>query len=118
KMAHQFRLKEHRRNRSEPIRPSEKLLRRSDGSLPNEEFALDTDANGFIQTGIEQNPARRSIYFVGDSFVESSLSHPQDRFVAQVARNCNVNVFNTGYSGTTLLQAVLMLLGKLPTVSK
>lgn len=115
-MAHQLRLKEHRRNRTDPIRPSERLLRRSDGSLPDEEFALDTDAQGFIETGVQFDTSVRSIYFVGDSFVESSLSHPQDRFVSQVAQNCSLNVFNAGYSGTTLLQACLMIIGKLPTV--
>lgn len=117
-MAYLLRLKEHRRNRTDPITPSEKLIRRSDGSLSSEEFALDTDENGFIITGVEHDPSLQSIFFVGDSFVESSLSHPQDRFVAQVARGISVNAFNTGYSGTTLLQAALMIMGKLPAVAK
>lgn len=116
-MPHFFRLKEQRRFRSEPAAPSDRLLARTDGSVERGPFDFHTDENGFIKTGVEARRDRQSFYFVGDSLVESSFAHPHQRFVSLVAQTCEWNVFNTGYSGTTLLQACMMIMGKLPAVA-
>lgn len=117
-MPHFLRLKEQKRNRTAPAHPTPRQLKRSDGTLEDTDFDMSTDSNGFILTGADTDPTKPSIFFVGGSLVESSFAHPQDRFVSQVARSVDWNVYNTGYSGTTLLQSCLMIMGKLAALAK
>ncbi len=113
------RLKEHRRMARKLMYPVESTLRYSDGSLENIEYELCSDSKGFIETGASFDRNKKTLYFTGDSFVESSLSGTSSRFVAQVANRCkDLNVFNSGYSGTTSLQAFLMIISKLPYFMK
>ncbi|QNE90245.1 SGNH/GDSL hydrolase family protein [Corynebacterium incognita] len=79
---------------------------------------MTTDGNGFVVTGVDTDPEKPSLFFVGGSLVESSFSHPQDRFVSKVAKSVDWNVFNAGYSGTTLLQSCVMIMVKLPMLAK
>lgn len=117
-MPHFLRLKEQKRNRIAPAHPTALQLKRSDGSLEDTAFDMTTDENGFIITGSDVDASKPSIFFVGGSLVESSFAHPQDRFVAQIAKKVEWNVFNAGYSGTTLLQSCLMIIGKFPMIAK
>src|SRR5699024_7307809 len=50
-MARVIRLKEQQHNRNRPARPTEQALKRSDGSIADLEYPMDTDENGFILTG-------------------------------------------------------------------
>ena len=116
-MARVIRLKEQQHNRNRPARPSEQALKRSDGSIADCEYPLNTDENGFILTGASVLENRKNIFCIGGSFVESSFAQPSERFVARAANSLDANVFNAGYSGTTLLQACVMLMTKLPTIA-
>lgn len=116
-MARVIRLKEQQHNRNRPAHPSEQALRRSDGSIADIDYQLDTDDNGFILTGVKPQANRRNIFCVGGSFVESSFAHPSQRFIARTASTLDANVFNAGYSGTTLLQACVMIMTKLPAIA-
>lgn len=117
-MARFIRLKEQKLNRTAPAHPTSLQLKRSDSTLEDVDFDLTTDENGFISTGVKTDPTKPSLFFIGGSLVESSFAHPHDRFVAQVAENLDWNVFNAGYSGTTLLQSCLMIMCKLPMLAK
>src|SRR5699024_12030898 len=76
-----------------------------------------TDENGFILTGANILENRKNVFCIGGSFVESSFAQPHERFVARAASTLDANVFNAGYSGTTLLQACVMIMTKLPTIA-
>lgn len=116
-MARAIRLKEQQLNRTRPARPSERALKRSDGTLDDIDYPMNADENGFILTGAEISPTRRNVFCVGGSFVESSFAQPLERFVARTANAVDANVFNAGYSGTTLLQASDMIMTKLPALA-
>ena len=113
-----IRLKEQQRNRTRPAHPTKANIKRSDGTLDDVDYPLDTDDNGFILTGVNTDPEKRSLFFIGGSFVESSFAQPHQRFVARVAQNVDWNVYNAGYSGMTLLQACVMIMTKIPTLAK
>ena len=116
-MARVIRLKEQQHNRNRPARPTEQALKRSDGSIADLEYPMDTDENGFILTGANILENRKNVFCIGGSFVESSFAQPHERFVARAASTLDANVFNAGYSGTTLLQACVMIMTKLPTIA-
>ncbi|MGP6175299.1 SGNH/GDSL hydrolase family protein [Corynebacterium sp. A21] len=111
-------MKEQRGQRVDFLRPSKQYLERTDGSLDDIDYRLATDQHGFICGGGVHDPRMPSLYVIGDSFVESSYSIEEKRFAAQIDRCANLNVYNAGYSGTTMLQACLMIFGKLPTLAK
>lgn len=118
-MRHHIRLKEQERNRDRPSRPSEVNLQRNNGTLKGAEFEFRTDSNGFIEAGGENDlPPGPSVYFLGGSFVESSFAEPEQRFAARVQQITQRRIINAGYSGTTLLQALGVVVYKLPPLVK
>lgn len=116
-MARVIRLKEQQQNRIRPAHPTPLSLKRSDGSVDDIDFELETDGNGFIKTGADVVLGRQNFFCVGGSFVESSFANPKERFVARAAHALDANIFNAGYSGMTLLQACVMIMTKLPTIA-
>tara|TARA_R100000935_G_scaffold57330_2_gene91041 strand:+ start:337 stop:1080 length:744 start_codon:yes stop_codon:yes gene_type:complete len=68
-------------------------------------------------TGNEIDDDIEGLVFLGDSFVESIFSHEESRFVSRVERELAASgiprrCLNGGYSGTTSLQLVNILLNK------
>lgn len=119
-MAKRFiRLKEHQPSKSGSWTPSEDYRDRTDGSLPETSFEYHTLPGGFLDTGTEHSDDLPSVFIIGGSFVESSFSTEKQRFPAQLDAMLRThNVVNAGYSGTTTLQAVLLILGKIPIYAK
>lgn len=72
--------------------------------------------DGFLDTGIERILGRKNVCVLGDSFVESSYSKVERRFVAQTARKVDANVLNAGYSGMTLLHMTNILVNKIAAI--
>ncbi|RNL49466.1 SGNH/GDSL hydrolase family protein [Arthrobacter oryzae] len=76
-----------------------------------------SDRNGFIVTGNDVPVDHPGVLFLGDSFVESMFIPESVRFVSGVERILNsrgvgVRCLNGGYSGTSTLQLVNVLLNK------
>lgn len=97
--------------------PSEKYLRYTDGTLGAGPFRCRTDMDGFIITG---NPSLegQALVFLGDSFVESMYEVETQRFVARAERTLNSvgtprRCLNAGYSGSTSLQLLNVLVNKI-----
>lgn len=77
-------------------------------------------ADGFLDTCNVRSRASRSLFLLGDSFVESLFVEEGERFAAQLERLMpeDWRVLNGGYSGTTTIHLATMLLAKiLPMVT-
>ncbi|APT85671.1 SGNH/GDSL hydrolase family protein [Corynebacterium aquilae] len=104
---------------SEFWEPTERHLELSDGTLEQKRYGFTLDSNRFIETGVPIKEDLQSIFVLGDSFVESTFADPEVRFVAQAARLIpEANVFNAGYSGTTTLQLLTVLINKIAGLAK
>lgn len=114
-----LRLKEHQPSQIGAWETSQDYLDRTDGSLRKGTFEYKTLDGGFLDTGNNHDDLLPSVFLVGDSFVESSFTEPERRFSAQLDKLVKShNIVNSGYSGTTTLQAVLLILGKIPVFAK
>jgi hypothetical protein len=98
------------------VRPSAEYLATTDGSLPDEDFLLRTDSEGYIETG---NSGRGSIpiYILGDSFTEAVFEHEGKRHSDIFERNLierglDYRVLNASYSRATLLHLFDVLINK------
>lgn len=110
-----MRLKEHQPLKTGAWTTQQDYLDRTDGSLAEGTYEYEALPGGFLGSGTELSNGLPTIFMVGDSFVESSFSSPELRFVSQLDSGITThNIVNSGYSGTTTLQAVLLILGKLP----
>lgn len=112
-----IRLKEYPTNSDQWVTPSPDYISGTDGTLPEGPFRCRSDYNGFIQTGNPSVPGARPIVFLGDSFVESMYTAESDRFVSVVERTLrthghSVQCMNGGYSGSTTLQLLNVLINK------
>lgn len=98
--------------------PSPEYLARTDGTLLAGPFRCRSDDNGFIRTGNSVASESGSLVFLGGSFVESIYSQESDRFVSVTERNLIqgghlVNCLNGGYSGSTTLHLLNVILNKI-----
>ncbi|MFC8304624.1 SGNH/GDSL hydrolase family protein [Specibacter sp. NPDC057265] len=112
-----IRLKEYRPGSDQMCVPTPEYLARTDGTLGSGPFRCRTDLNGFIETGNSLMPDPRQVIFLGDSFVESVYSPEQDRFISVAERELikaghSVQFRNGGYSGSTTLQLINVILNK------
>ncbi|UWX96112.1 hypothetical protein N2K95_10515 [Arthrobacter zhaoxinii] len=112
-----IRLKEYTPRSDQWITPSPEYLSGTDGTLQVGPFRCRSDENGFIQTGNPSLPGTQPVVFLGDSFVESLYAPEHDRFVSVVERTLrskghNVQCMNGGYSGSTTLQLLNVLVNK------
>ena len=76
-----------------------------------------TSADGFLETGNEQNPDFPQLVFLGDSFVESLYAPETLRFTSIVERNLDdlgaaFACRNGGYSGSTTLNLLNVFINK------
>lgn len=114
-----LRLKEHQPSQTGAWTTTQDYLNRTDGSLSEGKYEYETLPGGFLGTGTEHSSELPTVFMVGDSFVESSFSSPELRFASQIDSGITThNIVNSGYSGTTTLQAVLLILGKLPAYAQ
>lgn len=94
--------------------PSKHYLSITDGTLPEKEYILTTNSQGFIVDKII-NDSLKKIYFLGDSFVESLYIDSNKRFPAQIQTMFNqinpnrVQCLNGGYSGATMLHILNLI---------
>jgi len=113
-----IRLKEHAPSSSGEWLAAPEYLALTDGSIGPGPYPWATDEHGFLLGGAAHDPGRRTVYCLGDSFVESSFSAPEERFVARASRLVDANLVNAGYSGTTTLQLAIALLAKIAGVAR
>jgi lysophospholipase L1-like esterase len=113
-----IRLKEWRPGLDTILRPAADYLAASDGTLPDAEYRVRTDADGFIlPPRCEEANEVPKLLLLGDSFVESIYVPEDRRFAAAVEaalRNGDhaIRCLNGGYSGATTLHLLLALLAK------
>lgn len=103
----------------ETKQPKTDQLVSSDGTLKDEKFRLRTNSAGFIMSGntLSTPGALKKVITLGGSFVESLYSEETDRFPAQLERMLNhpkerYEVWNGGYSGSTLLHSYNVFVNK------
>ena len=113
-----IRLKEIPPSTSRSQEPSHSYRDFVDDTLEAGPFLCRSDSEGFIITGNETNNSDECLVFLGDSFVESIFNHEQSRFVSAVERLLAKSehprrCLNGGYSGSTSLQLVNLLLNKI-----
>lgn len=97
--------------------PSKAYLEGTDGTLGEGPWHCRIDEHGFLRTGNETSPEYPGIVFLGGSFVESMFNPEDQRFISQLERRLNsdginVRCLNGGYSGSTTLQLLNVLLNK------
>lgn len=95
--------------------PSEKQLKNSTKSLIDKQYVLNTDKNGFIfdKSFKERGERNRDIVILGDSFVESLFVDEDKRLNAVIEHlDPSVRVLNGGYSGSTTLHLINVILNK------
>jgi len=117
-VARTIRMKEMRPGTDVMKEPTPAYLALSDGSIGRGPYRVRADDNGFIITGNEVDPQLPAIAFLGDSFVESMFAHESERFVSLVERQLEIDgqrfqCLNGGYSGSTALQLLTLLLNKI-----
>ncbi|MGP5704060.1 SGNH/GDSL hydrolase family protein [Glutamicibacter arilaitensis] len=105
--------------------PKAAQLASSDGTLEDDKFRLRTNTAGFILSGntLTNSGSLKKIITLGGSFVESLYAHETDRFPAQLERMLNepkerYEVWNGGYSGSTLLHSLNVFVNKVIPVLK
>ncbi|TDK27681.1 SGNH/GDSL hydrolase family protein [Arthrobacter crusticola] len=93
--------------------PTEEFLDRSDGTLGAGPFRARMDEDGFQMTGNPIDPAATPLVFLGDSFVEANFVDEDARFSSVVERALpHYRILNGGYSGSTTLQLLNVLVNK------
>lgn len=113
-MKRSIRLKEHEPDSSREIVPAPQFVARADDSLGSGPFLLRADANGMIVTGNEVVPDAVPVALLGGSFVESSFSAEDERFVSRAERALGgVRFLNGAYSGATSLHLLNTLVNKI-----
>lgn len=113
----QIRLKEYPPGSDAWVTPSAEYLARTDGTMGEGPFRCRSDKNGFIATGNNKSTSAKPVVFLGDSFVESVYAAEADRFVSATERaltgfGLDVQCLNGGYSGSTTLQILNVLVNK------
>lgn len=100
-------------------RPKPEQLEGSDGTLLDDEFRLRTNNEGYIVSGndLPDVGGKPKLITLGGSFVEALYAHETDRFGSQMERNLNssgmnLEVWNGGYSGSTLLHSFNVFINK------
>ncbi|MFC4260123.1 GDSL-type esterase/lipase family protein [Marinobacter lacisalsi] len=96
-------------------RPGEAQLSSATSSLKDRDYTLNTDVNGFIINGLLNDRDKRSneLILLGDSFVESLFVREDKRINAIIERlSPNSSVINGGYSGSTSLHLINIILNK------
>lgn len=117
-----IRLKEYPPGHDQWATPSAEYLARTDGTLEPGPFRVRSDHDGFIMTGNNPPVTAKPVVFLGDSFVESIYAAEDERFVSSTERalrgaGLDVRFLNGGYSGSTTLQLLNVILNKVyPTV--
>lgn len=114
-----IRLKEWGVNYDSWKRPATAYLARTE-ELRDDYYRVRTDANGFIVSGQrwnEQNVAKETWIFLGDSFLECLLLPESRRLSAIIEQELNkqghrIRCLNGGYSGATTLHLVNVLINK------
>jgi lysophospholipase L1-like esterase len=118
-----IRLKEHKPSLESSREPTERILERSDSSMPLGPYRLRTDSQGFILTGNDADDTAPDLFIIGDSFVESMFADEDLRFASQLERSLADTtqphrVRNGGYSGMTTLHMLGVLTTKVPMLLK
>lgn len=113
-----IRLKEHYQGNTAIWKPSDKTMLCTDGSLPQIVYEHPVTEDGFLDTGVPRSPEKNSVFVLGGSFVESSYSAMDRRFIAQAARRVEANVLNGGYSGMTSLHMLNTLTNKIAGLAR
>lgn len=117
-----IRLKEYPPGHDQWATPSAEYRSRTDGTLEPGPFRVRSDGNGFIMTGNNPPASAKPVVFLGDSFVESIYAAEEERFVSSTERDLrgaglDVRFLNGGYSGSTTLQLLNVILNKVyPTI--
>lgn len=100
-------------------RPTDDYISRCSDNIEQKHFSLRTDVNGNIRTGnsLTSPGGRRKVLLLGGSSVEGLFCDEELRFPSQLERfldtdGINLQVWNGGYSGATLLHTFLSLLSK------
>lgn len=100
-------------------RPKSEQLQGSDGTLLDADFRLRTNNEGYIVSGndLPNTGGKPKLITLGGSFVEALYAHETDRFGSQMERNLNgsgmnLEVWNGGYSGSTLLHSFNVFINK------
>lgn len=99
--------------------PKIEQIKQSDGTLLDKPFRLRTNSEGFIYSGndLPDLGGRVKITLLGGSFVESLYADETDRFASQLERQMvnrwNLEVWNGGYSGATLLHSFNIFVNKI-----
>ena len=112
------RLKQHRAGTDDFLVPPDKYLAKTDGSLEQRPYRRRTTQDGFLDTGLEIDPDKPTIFLVGGSFVEGMYCDEDARFPAVAMRLLDANVVNAGYSGMTALQQLTVISSKLVGLAK
>lgn len=118
-----IRLKEWDPSLDRIMRPADAYVAATDGSLPADDYRLRTNEQGYIVGPPEGDAAEDAdrdgqVVVLGDSLVESVYVHEADRFVAKAQtrlshQGIRIRCVNAGYSGSTSLQLVQLMLAKL-----
>lgn len=122
-----IRLKEWTPDLDVRLRPTPAYLSGTDGSLPDQEYRLRTDADGYILPPADDSTSRDNptLLVLGDSLVESVYVPEHQRFVAAVEpwlaqRGVHYRCLNGGYSGATTLHlhhALMAKVGRRPNTT-
>ena len=112
-----IRLKEYPPGQDQWATPSPEYLARTDGTLGTGPFRIRSDNDGFIMTGNNPPVTAKPVVFLGGSFVESIYAAEEERFVSSTERalrgaGLDVKFLNGGYSGSTTLQLLNVVLNK------
>ena len=110
-------LREFLPNLNRTVRPSAEYLETTDGSLPDEDFLIRTDKDGYLETG-NQGRGEVPIFILGDSFTEAVFEHEGSRFSdiferGLISRGLNYKVLNASYSRATLLHLFNVFINKI-----
>ncbi|MBW0143685.1 sulfotransferase family 2 domain-containing protein [Sphingomicrobium clamense] len=108
-----IRLKEFGANVSRTVSPTPPYLQQTNGTIEQDDYLIETDADGFLIAPEYRERQGDRIYVLGDSFVECS-------FIQQGKRICDVMnarmadgvAYNGGYSGSTTLNIYNGLLNR------
>ena len=109
-------LREFPPNLNRTVRPSAEYLETTDGSLPDEDYLVRTDANGYLETG-NANRGAIPLYILGDSFNEAVFEHEGQRFSDifernLIEQNLDYRVLNASYSRASLLHIFNIFMNK------
>lgn len=120
-MKRAIRLKEFEPNSRIVNTPPDWYIAARDPSLPQKEYEIVTDENGFIVPA-QRRPGRK-IIVLGDSVVEGMFLDPDRRFCSVLNDvlgqhfGDEVEVLNGGYSGATILHLLNVFINKVIPLS-